>query len=515
MKFTYASGQRPLDGYTLKRGVGRGGFGEVYYAVSDGGKEVALKLLRGNEVEIELRGVAQCINIKHPNLVSLFDLKTDAQGDHWVVMEYIAGETLSLVLSRHPDGLAPDLAQQWFIALARAVGHLHEHGIVHRDLKPGNVFLENGVLKVGDYGLSKFISNTRYTAQTQSVGTVHYMAPEIAKGNYNRQIDIYAAGIMLYEMLTGRVPFEGESAGEILMKHLTAPPDLTRLPIDFRPIVGKALAKDPAQRFGSMADMIHAVEAIGRSEERKAFAGRVDPASEPLPQAQRVPPQKVLPPEPVLNVLPAPSFRQLATELCGSLSLTALFAVLSTAVVAALARTMEWNRLGSIFFLTVAVCWAVLIVSKFWLSRPADGWLRRASMMVAGVLIGAGALWLEGWSATAVVDETVSTASSSGSHRGLFPANGVSLVAGYLSYFGLALFLMRWWKLTDRNRREWFGLGPIMLATFWGAILLIIAPYMFHTGFVALIASSIILQLATPWEPPPPRPARPVRMRYA
>src|SRR5437762_6642236 len=102
MKFTYSSGQRVLDGYTLKRGVGHGGFGEVYYALSDGGKEVALKLVRGN-LDIELRGVAQCLNLKHPNLVSLYDMKTDPQGDRWVIMEYISGETLSVVLARHPN----------------------------------------------------------------------------------------------------------------------------------------------------------------------------------------------------------------------------------------------------------------------------------------------------------------------------------------------------------------------------------------------------------------------------
>src|SRR6267378_2554944 len=104
MKFIYNSGQRPLDGYSLKRGIGRGGFGEVYYAVSDGGKEVALKLVRGNQ-DVELRGMAQCLNLKHPHLVALYDMKTDAQGDHWVVMEYIAGEPLNIVLSRHPQGL--------------------------------------------------------------------------------------------------------------------------------------------------------------------------------------------------------------------------------------------------------------------------------------------------------------------------------------------------------------------------------------------------------------------------
>src|SRR5258708_1073043 len=129
MKFSYSSGQRPLDGYTLKRGIGRGGFGEVYFAISDGGKEVALKLVRGDQ-QIELRGVAQCLNLKHPNLVALFDLRRDAQGDHWVVMEYVSGEPLNAVLGRHPDGLPRELAREWFLGLARAVNYLHDHGIV-------------------------------------------------------------------------------------------------------------------------------------------------------------------------------------------------------------------------------------------------------------------------------------------------------------------------------------------------------------------------------------------------
>src|SRR5437868_5770840 len=93
MKFAYASGSRPLDGYTIKRGVGRGGFGEVYFATSDAGKEVALKLIRRN-LEIELRGVQQCLNLKHPNLLALYDIRHDAQGDSWVVMEYVDGASL-------------------------------------------------------------------------------------------------------------------------------------------------------------------------------------------------------------------------------------------------------------------------------------------------------------------------------------------------------------------------------------------------------------------------------------
>src|SRR4051794_33793300 len=98
-RFAFASGARPLEGYTIKRGVGHGGFGEVYYAVSDGGKEVALKLIRGDGA-VELRGMAHCLNLKHPNLVSLYDLRTDAGGTPWVVMEYVAGESLHAVLMR-------------------------------------------------------------------------------------------------------------------------------------------------------------------------------------------------------------------------------------------------------------------------------------------------------------------------------------------------------------------------------------------------------------------------------
>ena len=99
MKFTYPSGSRPLDGYTIKRGVGRGGFGEVYFATSDAGKEVALKLIRRN-LDVELRGVTQCLNLKHPNLIALYDIRSDELGDQWVVMEYVSGESLEEVIDR-------------------------------------------------------------------------------------------------------------------------------------------------------------------------------------------------------------------------------------------------------------------------------------------------------------------------------------------------------------------------------------------------------------------------------
>jgi serine/threonine protein kinase len=255
MKFTHPSGARPLDGYTIKRGVGRGGFGEVYFATSDAGKEVALKLIRRN-LDVELRGVTQCLNLKHPNLIALYDIKTDNMGDQWVVMEYVSGESLEDVIERNPQGMPLEEVMSWMRGICSGVAYLHDHGIVHRDLKPGNIFSDDGTVKIGDYGLAKFISCSRRSGQTESVGTVHYMAPEIANGRYGREIDTYALGIILFEMLTGHVPFEGESVGEVLMKHLTAEPDLTALAEPYRGIVQRALAKDPDLRLKNVGELV-------------------------------------------------------------------------------------------------------------------------------------------------------------------------------------------------------------------------------------------------------------------
>ena len=258
MKFAYKTGARPLDGYRINRGVGTGGFGEVYLAVSDAGKEVALKRIQRN-LEVEVRGVSQCLNLKHPNLVALYDLKYDDEGQAWVVMEYVAGDSLKDVIDRNPNGLPQDEAVRWFREIGSGVAYLHSQGIVHRDLKPANIFDDEGVVKIGDYGLSKLISASRRSGQTESVGTFHYMAPEIGRGVYGKGIDIYALGIMLYEMLTGRVPFEGETSQEIIMKHLTDEPDTTGIPEPFRAVIQRALRKDPDKRYGSVQQMLDAL----------------------------------------------------------------------------------------------------------------------------------------------------------------------------------------------------------------------------------------------------------------
>ena len=298
MKFACAPETRPLSGYTIKRAIDRGAFGEVYYAVSDAGKEVALKLLHTNQAA-ELRGVSQCLNLKHPNLVAIFDIRTDDEGDAWVVMEYIAGESLEQRLARHPGGLPVDEVLRWIEGFAAGIDYLHARGIVHRDLKPANVFLDGGLVKIADVGLSKFMTPSRRSAQTESVGTVYYMAPEVAHGKYGRELDVYSLAVIAYEMLTGHVPFDGESTGEILMKHLAQPPDLTPLPERLRPVIAAALEKDPQKRTSTAGAFATAFRAAvtGKStstvEAGRQVAGDVSPP--PLPRGAAAGPSTPLP----------------------------------------------------------------------------------------------------------------------------------------------------------------------------------------------------------------------------
>ena len=255
MTFKYPTGSSPLPPYTIRRGIGIGGFGEVYFAVSDAGKEVAIKRIQRN-LEVEIRGASHCLNLKHANLVSLIDICHDEHGQAWVVMEYIAGLNLREILDQNPQGLPVNDVRKWFTSICSGIGHLHTAGLVHRDIKPGNIFDDLGIIKVGDYGLSKFISASHRGGHTESVGTFHYMAPEIGRGEYGKEIDIYALGILLYELMTGEVPFDGESCHEIIVKHLTATPDLSRIAEPFRSVVARALEKEPAKRYHDVNEML-------------------------------------------------------------------------------------------------------------------------------------------------------------------------------------------------------------------------------------------------------------------
>ncbi len=284
MRFAYGNGDQPLSGYTIKRGVGIGGFGEVYFATNEAGKEVAIKRIQRN-LEVEIRGVRQCLNLRHPNLIGIYDIRFDDSQQGWIVMEYIAGKSLRDRMDDFPDGMPAEEALDIFGQMAAGVAYLHDHGIVHRDLKPANVFIDGGLIKIGDYGLSKFISSSRRGGQTESVGTFHYMAPEIGKGEYGKEIDVYAMGIILYELLTGNVPFDGESSQEIILKHLTADPDVSVLPIPYADVVRKALAKNPANRFRDIREML---EPLGMRLEPNGMVSR---SSVPPIPVSKVPPR--------------------------------------------------------------------------------------------------------------------------------------------------------------------------------------------------------------------------------
>ena len=259
MKFAFQTGDRPLPGYAVRRAIGRGGFGEVYYAVSDGGKEVALKHILQHH-DVELRGVRQCMNLKCPNLVTIFDLREGEDGQVFVIMEYVAGPSLAQVILDHGGALPPEQVLPVFEQIATGLDYLHGQGIVHRDLKPSNVFLEDGVAKIGDYGLSKFIEVSDYDAHTMNVGSVHFMAPEVGSGKYGVGVDVYAMGAMLYQAVAGRVPFEGVTAAEILMKHLTAEPDMAPVPERYRAVLAQTLAKNPEDRPPSAGAVIGALD---------------------------------------------------------------------------------------------------------------------------------------------------------------------------------------------------------------------------------------------------------------
>jgi hypothetical protein len=521
MRFTYHCGQLPLPGYAIKRGIGWGGFGEVYFAISSGGKEVALKWIRSN-LDIELRGVQQCLNLKHPNLVHLYDLRTDSAGDRWLVMEYVAGEPLSTILTRHPDGIAPELAREWFQGLSQAVHYLHEHGIVHRDLKPGNIFLENGLIKVGDYGLCKYIGDSQNVGLTREIGTVHYMAPEISSGNYGRHIDIYAAGVILYEMLTGHVPFDGESAGEVLMKHMTSAPDLSRAPAEFRPILAQAMDKNPAKRFRSISEMARKVAATGAPA---AGVAKEIPPSAPTPPPAR---ERIAP----LPLVPQ-GMRERWSELCGLLLWAVVFSGLLAAGWALLFGKGEWTGLVNTFYLTLAGTWAVLIPSKLWpVGSTEDSWGRRLLLMGLGFGVGLVALWLDGYqlpppwlpgAEQAAVFRPWSPGADDlpvvGSpFRWVYRENrSMPVLACYLGYYGLMFLVLRWWKTTEERRGKKFSFKPVVAAGLWAYLLLFLLPALpqRQLGFVTMILTAVVCQLVSPWKEPVPVRGKRLRLGYA
>jgi beta-lactam-binding protein with PASTA domain len=256
-----------FDGrYLILRKLGSGGMADVYLAEDkELGRRVALKLLddrHANDdqfVERFRREAQSAAGLNHPNIVSIFD-RGQAEGTYYIAMEYLDGRTLKELLVRNgptPVPIAIDYARQILGALAFA----HRGGIVHRDIKPHNIVVrKDGRLKVTDFGIARS-GASQMTEAGSIVGTAQYLSPEQARGApVDARSDLYSLGIVLYEMLTGKVPHTGDAPVEIAMKHLTAVPDPPSklrpdIPHDLDAIVMRALAKDPEQRYGSAEEM--------------------------------------------------------------------------------------------------------------------------------------------------------------------------------------------------------------------------------------------------------------------
>src|SRR5881392_2783440 len=250
-----------FDGrYRIMRKLGTGGMANVYLAEDQElGRRVAIKILDDRHaadeqfVERFRREAKNAAGLSHPNIVSIYD-RGEAEGTYYIAMEYLDGRSLKeLILSRGPApvSVAVDYARQILAALRFA----HRNGLVHRDIKPHNVLVDaEGHVKVTDFGIAR-AGASQMTEEGSIIGTAQYLSPEQARGTtVDQTSDLYSLGIVLYEMLTGNVPFTGDSPVEIAMKHLSATP---RALTDKRPdipqaldmVVLRALAKDPAARY--------------------------------------------------------------------------------------------------------------------------------------------------------------------------------------------------------------------------------------------------------------------------
>jgi eukaryotic-like serine/threonine-protein kinase len=252
--------------YVIERKLGSGGMADVYLAEDQElGRRVALKLLDDRHasdeqfVERFRREAQSAAGLNHPSIVSIFD-RGYAEGTYYIAMEYLDGRTLKELLVKNgptPVPIAIDYARQILGALAFA----HRNGIVHRDIKPHNIVVGgDGRLKVTDFGIARS-GASQMTEAGSIVGTAQYLSPEQARGApVDPRSDIYSLGVVLYEMLTGKVPFSGDTPVEIAMKHLSQVPEPPSelhdgIPHDLDAIVMRALAKDPEQRYATAEEM--------------------------------------------------------------------------------------------------------------------------------------------------------------------------------------------------------------------------------------------------------------------
>jgi eukaryotic-like serine/threonine-protein kinase len=266
-------GNTMVDGrYRILNRIGSGGMADVYCAEDTHlGRQVALKVLHHRFaqdqefVERFRREASAAAGLQHPNVVGVFD-RGAHDSTYYIAMEFLRGETLKDLIKREAP-LSQDRAIDIGIQILRAAGFAHRRGVIHRDFKPQNVMVgPQGNVKVTDFGIAR-AGASEMTETGSIMGTAQYLSPEQAQGHgVTAASDLYSIGVVLYEMLAGKVPFEGDSAVSIALKHLSEPPErLASLRRDIHPAlegaVMKALAKQPDQRYANADEFIAALEA--------------------------------------------------------------------------------------------------------------------------------------------------------------------------------------------------------------------------------------------------------------
>ena len=260
-------GQKINDRYEIIRVIGEGGMANVYLANDTIlNRKVAVKVLRGDLANDEKfvrrfqREALSASSLNHPNIVEMYDVGED-DGNFYIVMEYVDGKNLKQLIKRRTKlslTEVVDIMKQ----LTDGIAHAHDSFIIHRDIKPQNMLiLDNGLVKITDFGIAVALNSTQLTQTNSVMGSVHYLPPEQAAGKgATFKSDIYSLGIMMYELITGKLPFRGENAVEIALKQMKEPipsirEDNNEIPQAVENIVLKACAKNPKNRYDTAREM--------------------------------------------------------------------------------------------------------------------------------------------------------------------------------------------------------------------------------------------------------------------
>jgi tRNA A-37 threonylcarbamoyl transferase component Bud32 len=274
----YNSFRKPdfVPGYEIQNRLGGGAFGDVYKARKQSiGKAYAIKFLKIEDegqrdaVERELAQVRHFAAIDHPNLVTIEDMGV-VMDVPYLIMGYAGEDTLARRLKNGP--LERDAALLYFVQTCRGVLALHDRRLVHFDLKPSNVFLKGDAARVGDYGLSKLLTDGRMTLSFGR-GTPQYMAPEMLRSRADRRADLYSLGVILYESLTGELPFKSEEEGGLILRERDDPPAFPDdFPARLRPAVEACLRLGPEDRFDGVGELLEALDQTARPGDSVALA---------------------------------------------------------------------------------------------------------------------------------------------------------------------------------------------------------------------------------------------------